>query len=65
MTAAIANGFQTAENNFYLNCPTKAWNGSADPAQTYPQWSNTYREQAKEYLEWLTQQYKLYVAQRG
>lgn len=65
MTAAVANGYQTAENNFYLNCPTKAWNASADPAVTYPEYSAMYFTQAAEYIEWLTQQYKLYIAQRG
>lgn len=65
MSAAIANEYQTAENNFYMACPTKAWNASADPAVTYPEWSAIYREQAPNYIEWLTQQYKLYIAQRG
>lgn len=46
MTAAVANGYQTAENNFYLNCPTKAWNASADPAVTYPEYSAMYFTQA-------------------
>ena len=65
MSAAVANEYQTAENNFYMACPTKAWNASADPAVTYPEWSATYRKQAPSYIEWLTQQYKLYIAQRG
>lgn len=65
MTSAVAGEYQTAENNFYLACPTKAWDGSADPATTYPEWSQAYFDQTPNYIAWLTSQYKLYLAQRS
>lgn len=65
MTATMASNFQTAENELYLYCATKAWNASANPETTYPTYSAKYRNQANDYIEWLTQQYKLYLAKRS
>ena len=65
MTAVIANNFKLAEANIYQDCATKAWNGTADPAITFPQQEAAYRLQAADYIQWLTQQYNLYIAQRN
>lgn len=65
MTAAIATNFKLAEANIYQDCAVKAWNGTADPATTFPEQAAGYRLQAGDYIQWLTQQYNLYVAQRS
>lgn len=64
MTAKMSNNFQTAENDFYPNVALKAWDASKDPATSYPEGVAKYRTQAGDYIEWLTQQYKLYAAER-
>lgn len=64
MSAAMANAFQTAENDFYPNVALKAWDGSVDPATSYPAGVTAYRNTASEYIDWLTTQYKLYMAKR-
>lgn len=65
MPAGEAANFQLAEANIYRDCAVKTWNGSADPAVTYPVQSAGYRVQAEGYIEWLTNQYKLYMAKRS
>ena len=64
MSAAMANAFQTAENDFYPNVALKAWDGSVDPATSYPAGVTAYRNTASEYIDWLTTQYKLCMAKR-
>ncbi|MCI8412703.1 MAG: hypothetical protein HFE47_01215 [Clostridia bacterium] len=65
MPAAAAVNFTTAEANMYQQAATPAWNGSGDPATTYPAQDKAYREQAKDYIEWLTDQYKRYLQIRA
>lgn len=65
MPALVSTNFSTAENAFYLNCATKAWTATADPARTFPVYSASYRSQAPDYIQWLTEQYKLYKAMRS
>lgn len=64
MTASMGNAYQTAENDFYPNVALKAWDASVDPAKSYANGVAKYRSQAGDYISWLTEQYKLYVAQR-
>lgn len=64
MTASMGNAYQTAENEFYPNVALKAWDASVDPAKSYANGVAKYRSQAGDYISWLTEQYKLYVAQR-
>lgn len=65
MTATMGNNFQTAENEFYPTVALKAWDASVDPAKSYENGVTKYRNQAGDYIGWLTEQYKLYVAKRA
>ncbi|MBQ7165153.1 MAG: hypothetical protein IJR61_07470 [Clostridia bacterium] len=65
MSALINSNFVTAEADMYLNCATKAWAGASDPAVTWPAACEHYRNQAGDYIVWLTNQYKLYKAARS
>ena len=56
--------FTLAEANIYRNVAIKTWNGTADPANTYPGECVAYRNQAGDYITWLTRQYQLYMAKR-
>jgi len=65
MSATAGVNFTNAEANMYLNCATKAWEGTGDPANTYPVEYASYRQQAGDYITWLTDQYKQYIAKRA
>lgn len=60
----MALNHQTAENDFFQDCLVKAWNGVVDPSTIFVQQTQKYRTTAKEYLEWLTNQYNLYSVSR-
>ena len=63
-SAQITTNFITAEAGIYLDCATLAWAGTKDPDTTFAASVAKYREQASDYIEWLTNQYKLYKASR-
>jgi hypothetical protein len=58
------SNFTLAEANMYEQCAVPCWNGTQDPAITYPQQAAAYRTQAGDYITWLTQQYNLYMQDR-
>jgi len=64
-SASVSHNFVVAEADIYLECATKAWAGTANPATTWGPACTKYRDQASDYIEWLTNQYKLYKASRG
>ena len=57
--------FIVAEADIYQDCATKAWTGIANPANTWTNCCTAYRNQAGDYIQWLTTQYKQYVANRA
>ncbi|MCI5744728.1 MAG: hypothetical protein MR270_00355 [Erysipelotrichaceae bacterium] len=63
-SAQVSKDFITAEADIYLNCATKAWAGVLNPSETWPESVSQYRAQAGNYIEWLTNQFKLYEAAR-
>ena len=63
-SSQITTNFTTAEADIYLYCATLAWAGTKDPRTTWTSSCDKYREQASDYIEWLTNQYKLYRASR-
>ena len=65
MPAQEGADFQAAESQMYLNCATKVWEGTADPADTYLISATSYRAQAGNYITWLTRQYNLYKTERA
>lgn len=65
MNAQVSTNFITAEADMYLDCATKAWAGSANPSNTWSAAVQKYRDQAGDYITWLTNQYKLYKAARS
>ncbi|MBQ7923695.1 MAG: hypothetical protein IJ329_00155 [Clostridia bacterium] len=77
MTADMSNAVGLAESEMYAKCTTPAWNGTADPATTYPTYVALYKEQVgygatkngvpddtKDYIRWLTNQYNFYMLAR-
>ncbi|MBQ7374329.1 MAG: hypothetical protein IJW64_07220 [Clostridia bacterium] len=65
MPATEGSNFTLAESHIYERCAVPTWNGSSDPAVTYPTESAAYRTQAGDYIVWLTRQYNLYMADRA
>ncbi len=65
MPAQEGSNFTLAEANIYRDCAVPTWNGTADPAITYPQQVTAYRNQAGDYITWLTRQYNLYMQARA
>ena len=77
MSADMSNALSYAESEMYAKCATPAWNGSQDPATTYPAQVKLYKEQinygamknglpddTKDYIRWLTNQYTFYMMMR-
>lgn len=64
-SAQVTTNYATAEASIYLECATKAWAGTKNPAETWEDACIRYRQQASDYISWLTNQYKLYKASRG
>lgn len=65
MPAQEGSNFTLAEANMYQDCAVPTWNGTSDPAITYPAQATAYRNQAGDYILWLTRQYNLYMAERS
>lgn len=63
-SAQVSKDYTTAEAYIYLECATKAWAGTKNPSETWGDACTHYRSQASNYIEWLTNQYKLYQATR-
>ncbi len=77
MPAEMAEQVSYADSEMYAKCATPAWNGTADPAETYPAQVAKYKtltsygalkngkpDLTKDYIRWLTNQYKTYVQLR-
>lgn len=77
MSADMSNALSYAESEMYAKCATPAWNGSQDPATTYPAQVELYKTQinygamknglpddTKDYIRWLTNQYTFYMMMR-
>lgn len=65
LPASVNANFTTAEADMYEDCVVRAWNGLSDPKDIYGGAVEKYRNQAGDYIEWLTNQYKLYLSVRG
>lgn len=65
MPTSAGVNFTTAEGEMYLKAAVPTWNGSGDPATTYPAQATAYRNQASDYITWLTNQYKMYKQVRS
>lgn len=60
-----ATAFSVAQNEMFSKCLFTAWAGTNEPKYTFDTYVSQFRNTAGEYIKHITDQYKLYTAERS